>query len=201
MRYIFPICTTVALLWGIVSWVAGPSIRTAPGIVVPEEPLQEECPAHIVAQIKDYTVTAVAKYVIRGRVLHTKHYWVDGGDLVPYDVALGWGPMSDQALLDRMRISQGNRFYFFEWDGQAPIAEKEIVCHSSNNHLIAANSSIARVISGLYPGEVVTMQGYLVNVTKPDGFHWNTSLSRTDTGNGACELFYVEGIEAAKPGT
>jgi hypothetical protein len=73
-------------------------------------------------------------------------------------------------------------------------------CHSSNNHLVAANSSIAGVISDLYPGEIVTMKGYLVNISKPNGFYWNTSLSRTDTGKGACEVFYVEGIEAAMPG-
>ena len=41
---------------------------------------------------------------------------------------------------------------------------------------------MAHAISGLYPGEITTMQGYLVNVSKPDGFHWNTSLTRTDTG-------------------
>jgi hypothetical protein len=108
--------------------------------------------------------------------------------------------MSDQAVLDHLNISQGNRFYFYEWRNTPPIPEKEIIDHSSNNHLIAADSSIARVISDLYPGEIVTLKGYLVNISKPNGFHWNTSLSRTDTGNGACEVFYVEGIEAVRPG-
>ena len=40
------------------------------------------------------------------------------------------------------------------------------------------------------------MRGYLVNVGGPDGFSWNTSLRRDDTGNGACEVFYVESVEA-----
>ena len=188
-----------ALAWGVVSWVRGPSIRTAPGVLVAEEPLQEDCVPQVVAQIKNYTVTAVATYTIRARVLHTKHYWADGNELVPYDVALGWGPMSDQAVLDHLEISQSNRFFFYQWQNAPPVAEKEIECHASNNHLIAANSAVAHVISGLYPGEIVTMQGYLVNVTKPDGFHWNTSLSRTDTGNGACEVFYVTGVKAERP--
>lgn len=188
-----------AIIWGIVSWIMGPSIRTAPGVLVAEEPVQETCPPHVVAQVKDYTLTAVATYTIRARVLHTKHYWADGNDLVPYDVALGWGRMSDQAVLDRLEISQGNRFFFYQWRNASPIPEKEIECHAANNHLIAANSSVAHVIGGLYLGEIVTMQGYLVNVTRPNGFHWNTSLSRTDTGNGACEVFYVEGVKAEVP--
>ena len=45
-------------------------------------------------------------------------------------------------------------------------------------------------------GEFVAMRGYLVNVGGPDGFYWNTSLRRDDTGNGACEVFYVESVEA-----
>jgi hypothetical protein len=200
MRHVFNLCAAVAILWGIVTWMIGPSVHTLPGVLVPEEPAQELCPAHEIARVKDYTITAVATYTIRARVLHTKHYWADGNDLVPYDIALGWGPMSDQAVLDHLDISQGNRFYFYEWRNMPPIPEKEINGHSSNNHLIAADSSIARVISDLYPGEIVTMKGYLVNISKPNGFHWNTSLSRADTGNGACEVFYVEGIQAVIPG-
>jgi len=200
LRALFYICMVILLVWGMITWIKGPSIHTPPGVIVADEPLQEQCDTHVVAQVKDYTVTAVARYTIRARVLHTKRYWVDGDDLVPYDVALGWGPMSDQSVLDRLEISQGNRFFFYQWRSAPPIAEKEIERHAANNHLIAANRSIASVISGLYPGEIVTMQGFLVNVSKPNGFRWNTSLSRTDTGNGACELFYVQGIKAEKPG-
>lgn len=196
MRAALNICILTLVIWGIISWVRGPSIHTPPGVLVAEEPLQEPCAQQVVAQVKGYTLTAMAKYTIRARVLHTKHYWVDGNDLVPYDVALGWGRMSDQSVLDHLEISQGNRFFFYQWQNAPPIPEKEIDCHAANNHLIAASGSIARVIGGLYPGEIVTMQGYLVNASKPDGFHWNTSLSRTDTGNGACEVFYVTGIKA-----
>lgn len=200
MRAALNICLLAVVIWGIISWVRGPSIHTPPGVLVADEPLQEPCDPPVVVKVKDYTLTAMAKYTIRARVLHTKHYWVDGSDLVPYDVALGWGPMSDQAVLDRLEISQSNRFFFYQWQSAPPIPPGEIECHAANNHLIAANRSIAHVISGLYPGEIVTMQGYLVNVSKPNGFHWKTSLSRTDTGNGACEVFYVTGIKAEKPG-
>jgi len=199
MRLVFHICTIAAVIWGVFSWMKQPSIRTAPGVLTPEEPVQGGCERQVVAQVKDYTITAVASYLIRARVLHTKHYWADNSDLVPYDVALGWGPMSDQSVLDHLQISQSNRFYFYQWQNAPPIPDEEIGCHSSNNHLIAANSSVAHMISHLYPGEIVTMQGYLVNVTRPDGFHWDTSLSRTDTGNGACEVMYVTGVKVERP--
>ncbi len=44
-------------------------------------------------------------------------------------------------------------------------------------------------------GHIVHARGYLVDADHESGFRWQTSLSREDTGDGACELFYVERIE------
>jgi len=44
------------------------------------------------------------------------------------------------------------------------------------------------------PGEIVNFSGYLVQVNKPNGWKWKTSLTRTDTGFGACEVVWVERI-------
>ncbi len=38
------------------------------------------------------------------------------------------------------------------------------------------------------------MSGYLVDVRGPNGFRWNTSLSRNDTGDGACEIMWIESL-------
>ena len=46
----------------------------------------------------------------------------------------------------------------------------------------------------LRPGQVVTLTGYLVDVRGPGGFRWNTSLRRDDTGDGACELMWIERV-------
>ncbi len=42
--------------------------------------------------------------------------------LVPTDFAVGWGPMSDSAILDDIEISQGNRFYFWRTAQLAVVA-------------------------------------------------------------------------------
>ncbi len=62
--------------------------------------------------------------------------------------------------------------------------------------MIAANDEVRKVIGNLRVGQIVTMNGYLVNATGPEGRTWNSSLTRQDTGNGACELFYVESARA-----
>ena len=176
-------------------WPAG-AIRHEPGVRLDREPQQQAIEPQTVANFKKYTITAVAAYAIEARVLHTKRYWVDGNDLVPYDVAVGWGAMSDQAVLDRLSISQCNRFFFYEWQNPPPIEVGEIERHAANMHVIAANKTVAKAVKRLRHGEFVAMRGYLVNVGGPNGFHWNTSLRRDDTGNGACEVFYVESVEA-----
>ena len=183
-----------AFVWWL--WPAG-ELRHEPGVRLNREPEQEAIAPQVVANFSKYTLTAVATYAIEARVLHTKRYWVDGEDLVPYDVAVGWGAMSDQAVLDRLSISQGNRFFFYEWQNPPPIAVGEIERHAANMHVIAASKNVASAVKRLRRGEWVAMRGYLVNVSGSDGFSWNTSLSREDTGNGACEVFYVESIEAA----
>jgi hypothetical protein len=44
-------------------------------------------------------------------------------------------------------------------------------------------------------GQVVHIQGRLVRVEGPGGFRWASSLTRTDTGDGACELVWAESAD------
>jgi hypothetical protein len=106
-------------------------------------------------------------------------------------LAVGWGPMSDSAVLEKLRITQDNRWY--QWRADAyPIPLDEIARSSSNMHLIAADKQVERDMRRVRPGAVVRMRGYLVEARGKDGFIWRSSLSRDDTGNGACELMWVE---------
>ncbi len=185
-----------ALLVGAVWWIwPRGAVTHGEGVRITVEPVQAAIEPHSLGQVRGCAVTAVASYQIEARVLHTKRYWSGAFGLVPVDVAVGWGPMSDEAVLKGLDLSQGNRFFFYHWQYQPPIPQGEIATHAANMHVIAANKAVASAVSGLRRGEFVTMRGFLVNVTGPDGFHWNTSLRRDDTGNGACELFYVESVE------
>ena len=183
------------LVTGIVWWMwpAG-ELRHPAGVRVVAEPVQEMIVPKTVGAVPPYTITAVAKFAIEARVLHTKKYRRGGEDLVPWDVAVGWGAMSDQAVLDYLSISQANRFFFYEWEREPPVPLKEIECHAANLHVIPANDDVLAAVKRLRRGEFVAMHGYLVNATGPNGFYWPTSLRRDDTGNGACELFYVESV-------
>jgi hypothetical protein len=104
---------------------------------------------------------------------------------------VGWGRMSDEGVLRNIDISQSGRFGFWRVK-EFPIPEREIETSAANMHLIAADRNIERQISQVRRGQVVHMRGYLVRADASDGWHWISSLSREDTGAGACELFWVE---------
>jgi hypothetical protein len=181
------------------TWVAWPwrAIRQEPGVLVPMAPLQKEIPPKELPDIEGWHLTAVAEYKLKARVLGTKSYRSGfGSELVPVDVSVAWGRMSDQSIIDQFDISMGNRFLFYECSEALPLPEAEMISHAANNHVISANAQVRSALRWLRSGQIVTMRGYLVNAAGPGGAKWNSSLRRDDTGNGACELFYVESIHA-----
>jgi hypothetical protein len=107
--------------------------------------------------------------------------------------------MSDQKNLDGLQFSMANRFFFYHWQSAPPIPAGEIAAHCSNNHLIPAGAGVARAVRRLRLGEIAELRGWLVDVAGPAGFAWRTSRQRGDSGNGACEVVYVEEIKSVPP--
>lgn len=176
-------------------WMQSRPIRHGPGLLAPETPQQTNVASPQPFKFKDYTITPLAAFRLKARVLSAEHYHFDReSDLAPVDLALGWGRMSDEAILGRLDISQTSRYYFWTAD-ELPIPRKEIAASSANMHLAPANAAAKKTLMGMRQGSVISLSGYLIAVSSPDGWHWQSSLSRTDTGSGACELVWVEQAE------
>ena len=147
-----------------------------------------------------YRIEPVERFRLEARVLSTRRYrFGRESELSPIDLALGWGPMRDDALLSQLRISQGGRFFYVSWDGSLGVPTSEIVHNSGNMHMIPASAEVWSVLRSLREGDVIRLDGHLVDVEASDGWRWRTSRSRTDTGPGACELVYVESIRLSVP--
>ncbi|MEJ8566302.1 hypothetical protein [Elongatibacter sediminis] len=169
-----------------------------PGQLSPRPPIQQALTPDSPLTLGEFELQPRAAFQVHARVLSTRRYrWGREADLAPVDLALGWGPMSDQAVLDRMDISQGNRWYFTHYTLPAPLPDGAIIRNSSNMHMVPAEPWIHDELLDLRPGDVVRLEGFLVDARDSAGFTWTTSLSREDTGNGACELFYVSAFSRA----
>lgn len=179
---------------GIAALVEGRAVEHPPGVLVSAEPQQRlvERPPF---PFGDYQLTPLADFEVEARVLSVEKYRTDGGARVsPIDFALGWGPMSDSAVLEHFRIRQGGRFFSIHPDEQA-IDVRTAMLNASNMHLIPANEVVEDRLASVKIGNIVRLRGQLVSVHGPNDFAWTSSLTRADTGNGACELFYVESLE------
>jgi hypothetical protein len=51
---------------------------------------------------------------------------------------------------------------------------------------------VRRALKKVRKGNVVRFSGSLVRVDAPDGWHWISSLTRKDSGAGACEVVWVK---------
>lgn len=179
---------------GLFFLVTGGAIDRPPGVLVANEPWQRlvQRPAF---QFGTYQLTPLAEFDVEARVLSVEKYRTDGGArLSPIDFALGWGPMSDSAVLEHFRVKQGGRFFSIYPDEQA-IDMQVALLSAANMHLIPASATLEGELKRVRPGNIVRLRGQLVSALGPNNFTWLSSLTRADTGNGACELFYVEAIE------
>jgi hypothetical protein len=190
---------TLSLLAGLLGlwWWQGRPIPQSPGILAPLEPLQTEPESPVPWVFHEHRITPLAHFELRARVLSTERYRFDrAAELSPVDFALGWGPMSDSRILQAFTIEQRDRWYFWR-SGNMPISAAEVISHSANMHLIPANGSIERRLLAVRTGQLVELRGQLIRADGKDGWHWVSSLSRTDTGDGSCEVVWVESVGAA----
>lgn len=184
-------------LWGAYQGYSSREIKHPVGAIAPDAPVQRNLENGTPFQIKDFTLTPRAKFSITARVLARERYRSDAAaDIIPIDIAFGWGPMSDTALIDRLKISQSGRFYFWGYQGQPPAPHEVIIRSSANMHLIPADSVTRERLLNTRVGEVLELEGELVDVKRSNGWSINTSLTREDSGGGACEVIYVRHVVA-----
>jgi hypothetical protein len=191
---LLPIVLLVAAAAGAVHYYNTRPIEPPAGVLVAQAPKQRAL-AHAQAfEHLGYTLTPRAQFSLTARVLAGERYHVDAlAKLVPRDLALGWGIMSDSAIIKQLKISQSGRFYFWQYEGAAMHARvSQIIASSANMHLIPASAQVNAVIDSVRVGQLISIEGKLVDVARSDGWSMKTSLTREDSGPGACEVLFVE---------
>lgn len=168
------------------------SVELGAGVSAADAPRQTRLAGAESFDLNGYRITPLAGFSIRAKVLAREDYrFGREADLAPLDLALGWGRMSDEAVLAQITISQSGRWY--RWHTRSfPIPRREIETHSANMHLIPADERVADTLQDIRSGQVVKLEGLLVRAVGDDGWRWQSSLTRNDTGSRSCELVYVE---------
>ncbi|RZN46762.1 hypothetical protein EF808_04930 [archaeon] len=157
-----------------------------------------------------HELTYLADYTVSGTVVGIAYYDEETTVFSPMDVAIAWGDMEDPRALDSLTVTMGDRRLTYQWRSVGDTFSQEYVTsHISNTHVIPRTPGIYEECMSLKVGDQVSLSGRLVDVdgTKREGTHiyhshWGpSSTSVHDTGDGACEILVVEGIDMMGPET
>ncbi|MFA6001177.1 MAG: hypothetical protein WC828_03575 [Thermoleophilia bacterium] len=147
------------------------------------------------------TLTGDASYSISAKVESAKRYSDAISEAVPYDLLLAWGKMANTDVDGKLDWNQADRQGMVSGSlggSGADVSSDYVINHVSNNHLVPANDNIRKAIATIQPGDFVRIDGRLVNVrVKTDDSRVltvTTSKKRSDQGDGACEIIYVEAL-------
>lgn len=176
-----------------------PGKRYPAGVLIPSTPQMEKIsqmpPWSYQSKAKKYTLTARKSYAAEARVLSVNREYGDSM-IGPLDIVIGWGPMSDQKVLDQIKIWQDNTRHWYcsprgsDW----PIPRQEVALHAVNTHIIPASPEIENQLKEIRKGDLIDIQGYLVDVSGEGGFSWRTSVDPMGFGEHSCKIIWVERI-------
>jgi len=136
-----------------------------------------------------------ANYELKGVVKSKRKYSDFPSQISYYDLAIAWGDLNKKGIDDFISYSQRGRWYYFQHTAASPVDIGYISNNSANVHIIHKNENVLNKIKKIKKGDLIKLKGYLVDVDFKESNNvelWQTSRSRSDTGNGACEIFYVE---------
>lgn len=124
----------------------------------------------------------------------------DSNSLDTKDVAVIWGSNLESNDFHEVEFSNTDTWVHWQYPRGVSFSPRCV----ANNHLITDSDAVREQIAKVRVGDQIHIKGLLVNYRPQDSPHWReSSLSRSDTGNGACEVVFVTDLEilvAATPG-
>jgi len=175
-----------------------------------KEPIQNKSskkPFNIEANQEHYLITPEYEYSLEGVVVSTHNadafldmaHHEEWRDFINIrDLCIIWGNNVKSGVYKDMQFENGNWTCWYSWPN-ANVRQRFKNNQLSNNHLLTGEESVKRAIMEAKPGDHIHIEGMLVNyANSANGFKRGTSISRTDTGQGACETIYVEKFDIIK---
>lgn len=166
----------------------------APGILVLDEPQQVVMAGAKSFTKNGYTLTPVATYEVSGRVNGIDYPDDSLAAIAPVDLILGWGSMSDSAVLDKLTISQSKRSFGWRYYENLPVDHAYVYKHLSLNTIIPATEDAKQVLMKIRKNNIVSMSGYLVNINASDGRTWQSSVDNNERDSNPAYYFLVNSI-------
>lgn len=192
---------TTVVAW----WMKG--VLPSPAQLKPElleEPKQiraQRAPIETTVNGVDYHIQPRYSYDLSALVvsLHHSDTWWDyahktwGDHINPMDLCVVWGGNAQSGAYKS--VSFANNQWECDWSWSASELDFNNA-EASNNHMVTDDPAVAKVLRKIHIGDQIRVKGYLVNYSVAGrGGSRVSSDTHIDTGNGACEVLYVEAVD------
>ena len=149
-----------------------------------------------------YDIEPVAQYEMWGLVVTKNNInsWADimhtDASVDIKDICVIWGENVANSDYKKVSFSSGDFTCYAQYSGMMVFDFNKL----SNNHLLSDDAVVRHAIRKVKIGDQVHVKGMLVNYSPRSNPDWRrmSSTVRTDTGNGACEVFFVEDFVVLK---
>lgn len=149
----------------------------------------------------DYRIQPRYSYDLSALVvsLHHSDTWWDyahkewGDHINLMDLCVIWGSNAKTGAYKSVSFSNNQWECHWSWSASGLDFDN---AEASNNHMVTDNPAVAKVLRKIHIGDQIRVKGYLVDYSVAGrGGSRVSSETRTDSGNGACEVLYVEAVE------
>lgn len=173
VKYIF-LCGLIGL--SVVAWSEIP-IKRSPGITAESGPKLSRVDNQKDISFNGNTFSPFKKITATVRVVEKDRYYFDGmSQFSPYDVLVSWGQTSDQKNLDYIRFKLKDRGFDYK-KIRLPLSIDTINNQTKLWHFVSSTEDVESTLFGLREGHIITVSGYLVDVTTKEGLSWNSASS------------------------
>lgn len=142
----------------------------------------------------DQKISVLEPFAGEFRILGAKEYSDDPqAQFSPIDYAVTRGIFMEPDIARQISINQYDRY--LNWRMAKPPVPPQIATQLvSNMHIIPANPEIAQKIKQVKRGDLVKLEGELVQINTKD-LVWKSALDWNGVGDGACKLVRVDSIK------
>jgi len=165
--------SVLLVILGVIFFEKMRPVGQPPGILAPDPPsVQMVAEKPPLFERDKYVIEGLAQFKAKARVLSLERY---GGDsqarIAPLDVALGWDKLSDSTTFKGVDVAQTERQVVFEsYNPELP--NKLVATMVVNLHVIGADGEVDKKLRDLRRGNIVQVEGWLVEVRAQEGWRW-----------------------------
>jgi len=175
-------------------------------VAEPQQTKTRERPFNVVVNNVEYLIEPQFAYDLTGMIVsyrqhegNSRMHLQANDHLNVADVCVVWGDNTSSQL---NKLDFWNGIFtcnVFTRDQQA--WDSFDMNQLSNNHLISEDESIRNRVRDIQIGDQIRVRGFLASYSNPRGGKRGTSITRTDTGDGACETVYIDYFKIVQAAT